>query len=85
MPDSDTHNWDLVGETAAIRPTLWEAQPDPLLLGACEVKSAVTSSHFVHFLFIYCMCLSLGQLGTFIYHICLVYTRLGYYPSPFSS
>ena len=73
-----------MGETAAIRPTLWEAQPDPLLLGACEVKSAVTMSHFVHFLFIYCMCISLGKLGHFFYPICLVCTQLGSYPSPLS-
>ena len=35
---------DLAGETAATSPTVWEALPDPLLLGACEVNSAVTAS-----------------------------------------
>ena len=76
---------NLVGETAAIRPTLWEAQPDPLLLGACEVKSAVTTSHFVHFIIVCCMCISLGQLGNIITHICIMCIVLGYFPSHFSS
>ena len=37
-----------MGEMAATSPTMWEALPDPLLLGACEVNSAVTTSQYVH-------------------------------------
>ena len=50
-------NGDLVGETVAMKlHTVDRQNPDPLLLGACEVNSAVTTSHFVHCVF-YVVCI----------------------------